>query len=232
MKISVILPAHNEEGNIGKMVEGLFERFDNDILEIIVVNDASEDSTARIAENLKKRYKKLKLINRQPPCGVGRALRDGFSSINNDTEWVLSMDSDFITNLDQVEVMIQKAKEGHDGVIGSRYVKTGKLNGYPLLKKLSNRAYHHLVKASLGIKVNDLTNNFKLYKKDIINSIDWKSNDFAINAETGIFPLLKGYDIVEIPVTWTQRSAGKSSFKVFKLAPSYLKVFFSALKKN
>lgn len=232
MKISIILPAHNEEGNISKMVEGLFERYDTEILEIIIVNDASEDETAKIAEKLKQRYKKLKLINRQPPCGVGRALKDGFSSINDETEWVLSMDSDFITNLDDVGIMLQKAKEGHDGVIGSRYIKNGKLDGYPFLKKLSNRTYHFLVKTLLGVKANDLTNNFKLYKKEIIQNIVWKSDDFAINAETGIMPLIKGYDIVEIPTTWTQRSSGKSSFKVFRLAPSYLKVLFNVLKKN
>lgn len=232
MKISVVLPAHNEEDNIGKMVKGLLNKYDEDILEIIVVNDASTDNTAGVVSSLCTEYKKVKLVNRAPPPGVGRALKEGFKNLSKDAEWILTMDSDFVQNIDEVDRLIKKAKEGYDGVYGSRYMGGGHIEGYPKLKRISNRLYHFFVSNLLNIKLKDLTNNFKLIKAEILRNAEWKSNDFAINAELGIFPIIRGYKIAEVPVSWIQRTAGKSTFKVFKLMPSYSHVFLRALREK
>lgn len=224
MKISFVIPAHNEENNLPRLVPALFKELNKYIYEIIIVNDASTDRTRAEAEKLQKKHKKIKLVNRIPPCGVGRALKDGFKAVSPKAEWVLSMDCDFLENVKEIERLIKKAQQGYDGVIGSRYIEHGKLVNYPPIKRFSNRLYHLLVRKLLGIKQVDLTNNFKLYKKQIIDSIEWKSTDFAINAETGIFPILAGYNIAEVPVSWIQRYFDKSDFKVIKLAPSYLRV--------
>ncbi len=229
MKLSVVLAAHNEEENIAKLIPGLIKSYNKHILEILVVNDASADKTEEVARKLMKKHSKIKLINRQPPCGVGRALKDGFRNVSEKADWVLTMDSDFIHNVPDLQRFIEKTKEGYDLVIGSRYMPEGKLVNYPLLKRITNRMYHILLRNVLGIKCHDLTNNFKLYKAEIVKSIKWKSNDFAINAETGLFPYVKGYKVVEIPVAWIQRSHGKSDFKVLGLAPSYLKVLSRVL---
>ncbi len=228
MKISIVIPAHNEENNLKKIVPALFDELNKQIYEIIIVNDASSDKTKDVAEKLKKKYRKLKIINRVPPCGVGRALRDGYKAVG-DSDWVLSMDCDFLENIKEIKRLIAKAEEGYDGVIGSRYIRQGRLVNYPPVKKISNRIYHFFVRGMLGIRQKDLTNNFKLYKKEIFRRIDWKSDNFAINAETGILPILYGYRIAEAPVSWVQRYFDKSDFKVFRLAPSYLRVAFRAI---
>lgn len=230
MKISIVIPAHNEENNLAKIVPALLKELNKYIYEIIIVNDASSDKTKEVGEALAKKYKKLKMVNRKPPCGVGRALKDGYKAVGKGSDWVLSMDCDFLENIKEINRLIEKAQQGYDGVIGSRYIDQGKLVNYPLLKKISNRMYHFLVRALLGIKQKDLTNNFKLYKKEIFKEIKWQSNDFAINAETGILPIVKGYNIAEVPVSWVQRYFDKSDFKVFKLAPSYLKVLLRVVK--
>ncbi|MBS1266149.1 MAG: Glycosyltransferase AglD [Candidatus Woesearchaeota archaeon] len=230
MKISFVIPAHNEENNLKKLIPALVKELDKYIFEIIVVNDASKDKTKEVGEKLAKKYKRLKMVNRAPPCGVGRALRDGYKAVSKKSDWVLSMDCDFLENVKEIKRLIKKAQQGYDGVLGSRYISQGKLVNYPFIKKVANRIYHALVRSVLGIKQKDLTNNFKLYKREIFQSIEFKSNDFAINAETGILPVLKGYDIAEVPVSWIQRTFDTSDFKVFKLAPSYLKVAFRAIK--
>ncbi|MBW2970695.1 glycosyltransferase family 2 protein [Candidatus Woesearchaeota archaeon] len=228
--LALVIPAHNEENNLQRIVPAILKELNKYIFEIVIVNDASSDKTREVAEKLKKKYRKLKLVNRTPPCGVGRALKDGFKAVSKNAEWVLTMDCDFLENVKEVKRLIKKADEGYDGVIGSRYIERGRLVNYPPIKRFSNRIYHILVRGVLGIKQVDLTNNFKLYKKEIIDSIEWKSNDFAINAETGIFPILAGYRIAEVPVSWVQRYFDKSDFKVIKLAPSYLKVAFRAIR--
>ena len=104
--LSVILIAHNEEQAIGRMLEGLLADYDQEILEIIVVDDASKDGTAEIVEAWSKRSAKVILIKRTPPCGVGRALKAGFDRISSKAECVLSMDSDFVENIGQVRALI------------------------------------------------------------------------------------------------------------------------------
>jgi dolichol-phosphate mannosyltransferase len=231
--LSVILIAHNEEQAIGPMLDGLLATYDREILEVIVVDDASGDRTAEIAENWAKRNPKVRLIKRTPPCGVGRALKTAFSNISPQAEYGLSMDSDFVENIGQVRALLDVIeKENCDGVIGSRFVKGGKVVRYPFPKLLMNRLFHRVIKIIFRIQQNDLTNNFKLYRAKIFQSMPWKSNGFAMNAETGLLPILFGYQIVEVPVVWVDRSPqmGRSKFGLLKHGSGYIQVIFHALR--
>jgi dolichol-phosphate mannosyltransferase len=223
--LSVILIAHNEEQNIGTMIEGLFKNYNKEILELIVVDDCSTDRTAFIAQSWSERTSKVKIVKRTLPCGVGRALKAGFSSINPKADYVLSMDCDFTENIKDVALLIREIEEkGLDGVIGSRFIKGGKLFNYPFSKKIMNRLFHFIVKRLFGIKQNDLTNNFKLYKRYIFQNLPWESNGFALNAETGILPVILGYRIGEVPISWFARNStmGKSKFRLYKAGWSYV----------
>lgn len=231
MEISLILPAHNEERNIAILVPKVLNAYKKYLNEIIIVNDNSTDGTKEVALKLIKKYgKKVKLINRKKPNGVGYAIRDGISNVSKDSGWILTMDADFLSNVDDIKKLIVKAKQGYDGVIGSRYLNKDSLWGYPFSKKVANRVYHMLLRLVLNLKLKDVTNNFKLYKKEVFDNITITSRDFAVNAETGLIPLAQGYKITEAPVVWKQRDHGKSKFVVLKLAPSYLKVFYKVLK--
>ena len=225
--------AHNEEQAIGPMLQGLLATYDHEILEIIVVDDVSQDNTAGVVLSWVKRNPKVRLVRRTPPCGVGRALKTGFSNINPNAEYALSMDSDFVENINQVRMLLDAIEDRKcDGVIGSRFVKGGKLVGYPWLKRAMNRLFHIIVKTLFNIKQNDLTNNFKLYKANILRTMPWKSDAFAMNAETGILPILSGYKVVEVPVVWINRNAemGKSKFGLLKQGGGYIGVIFHAFR--
>ncbi|MCM8796393.1 MAG: glycosyltransferase family 2 protein [Candidatus Omnitrophica bacterium] len=227
--LSIILIAHNEEKNIGSMIEGLLKHYSKEIMEILVVDDASTDETAAIAESWQRRNLKVKLILRTPPCGVGRALRTGFSHVHPQAKYILTMDSDFTKNIEQVSSLLEVIEKSDcDGVIGSRFIPGSILINYPLLKKLMNRLFHALVRRIFHIQQHDLTNNFKLYKVEIIKGMPWRSNDFALNAETGIFPIIAGYNVKEFPVVWAGRSQdmGKTKFSIFKFGGSYIRVIF------
>lgn len=231
--LSIVLIAHNEEQAIGRMLEGLLKTYDREVFEIIVVDDASKDRTAEIASDWAERSPKVRLIQRTPPCGVGRALRTGFASINPRADYALTMDSDFVENIAQVRALIEALeKENCDGVIGSRFVRGGKVMRYPLLKRIMNRLFHAVVKILFRVKQNDLTNNFKLYKAHIFRSMPWKSNGFAMNAETGLLPVLAGYKLVEVPVVWVDRDPqmGRSKFGLFKHGGGYFRVIVRALR--
>lgn len=230
--LSVVLIAHNEELNIGKMIEALENSYQNEILEIVVVDDNSMDGTARIVEDLKKRYDNLRLVRRTPPPGVGRALKAGYAAVDQKAEYILSMDSDFIYNIPHVGRLIEEADKGYDGVIGSRFTKGGELLHYPFLKKMANRLFHFIVRILFNIKCKDLSNNFKLYKKEIFQKLPYSSDGFAMNAETGILPMIYGYRIKEVPVSWIGRSAdmGSSKFKIWKYGSGYVRILFKIVR--
>jgi glycosyltransferase involved in cell wall biosynthesis len=231
--LSVVLIAHNEESSIAMMVEGLIESYDKDILEIVVVDDYSSDRTPLIVKDLQKKYKKVSLVRKGPPCGVGRALKTGFKSVNPKAEYILSMDSDFVQNIDQVAFLIHEIEKGYDGVIGSRFIKGGRLICYPVLKRIMNRFFHLAVRILFNIRCRDLSNNFKLYKKELFQELPYLSSDFAMNVETGILPIIYGYKIKEVPISWVERSKGmgKSKFSILKYGPSYIKVIFNLIRK-
>ncbi|MFA6320814.1 MAG: glycosyltransferase family 2 protein [Candidatus Omnitrophota bacterium] len=230
--ISVVLIAHNEEGVIGKVVDGLLENYRDKIFELIVVDDVSADKTAEIVETRMKTEPKVRLVRRQAPCGVGRAIKAGFASVDKRAAYILTMDSDFVQSIGDVGRLIARMEKGDcDGVIGSRFVEGSRLEVYPLTKKIMNRLFHYVVWFLFNIKQKDLSNNFKMYKREIVESMPWHSDDFAINAETGILPILSGYKVCEVPVSWIGRNEeqGKSKFKLLKVGLGYIKVIPYAL---
>lgn len=232
MKISVIFPCHNEQGNIEKMVTGLLSHYDLFIEEILIVDDNSQDQTFDVAMALSKIYPKIRVIKRSPPCGVGRALRDGFKHVSVMVDYVLMLDADFVQNIEEIGRVIEIGKEGHyDVVYGSRFLKKRNIQGYPVIKLIVNRSFHFLVNLLLRFPNADVTNNFKLMRRKLIDEFHWISVNFSINAETGLYPLLKGYRTMEIAVSWIQRTQGMglSDFSVFKVAHSYLWIFMRAL---
>ena len=135
--LSVILIARNEEGTIGKVIDGLLKNYREKIFEIIVIDDVSTDTTAEVVESRKKAEPKVKLVRRSGNCGVGRAIKAGFKSVDPGASYVLTMDSDFVESIGDVGKLIARMEAGDcDGVIGSRFVPGSRLEGYPLSKKV------------------------------------------------------------------------------------------------
>ena len=232
-KVSVVLIAHNEEQVIGDMIAGLLKNYEPEMLELIVVDDCSTDGTAAIVESWAKRNAKVNLIRRTPPPGVGFALRTGFEKADPRAEYILSMDSDFIESILEVRALLEAVAKGDcDGAIGSRFIKGSRLSSYPVGKKIMNRLFHWIVKCLLGIKQNDLTNNFKLYRTCIFKDLPWHSDGYSMNAETGILPILAGYRIREVPVSWVGRNPqmGQSKFRLFRSGWHYVAVIAYALR--
>ena len=226
-ELSIVLIAHNEEKVVGKLIDGLLANYREKILEIVVVDDVSTDKTAAIVESRRSAEPKVKLVRRSPPCGVGRAIKAGFKNCDPRSSYILTMDSDFLESIGDVGKLIARMEKGDcGGVIGSRFVPGSRLEGYPFSKRVANRIFHCVVRFLFRIKQQDLSNNFKIYKRGIIETMPWHSDDFAINAETGILPILSGYKVCEVPVSWIGRDKGmgKSKFKLFKVGLGYIKV--------
>ncbi|HXH09783.1 MAG TPA: glycosyltransferase [Alphaproteobacteria bacterium] len=219
---SVVVPCHNEEMNIPHLVNALVQMYDHYIHEIIIVNDNSTDRTSAVTREVAKAEPRVKLVDRQPPNGVGRALRDGYAAASG--HYILTMDCDFIHIVPELRDLFDVIAEGRDGAIGSRFSHESVLINYPFFKILCNRGFHLFVKWFLLRQVRDITNNFKLYRAEILRNLQITAPHFAANVETGLKPLLDGYDLREVPISWINRTSdmGRSSFKLLHVAPSYL----------
>lgn len=232
--VSVILPVRNEEENLSILIPSILKRYDKNILEILVVDDNSTDGTARTVLMLQKKFPKVKLIqNKKGQNGVGVAIREGIRHVSRKATHILTMDADFLTNVADIANFLHVIPE-YDGVVGSRFLKKESLTHYPFVKLIANRSYHMLAKGLLGIVNSDLTNNFKLYNVATMKKISpmLKSTDFSINAELGFYPILLGARIGEVSVKWEERTQhmGVSKFKIFRVGPSYARVFVRLLK--
>lgn len=218
---SFVIPCHNEEMNIPRLVAGLIETYDEYIHEIVIVNDNSSDRTAEVTREIAESEPRVKLVERKPPNGVGRALRDGYAAATG--RYILTMDCDFLLILPEFRDLFDCIAAGRDGAIGSRFSYESMLINYPFFKILCNRAFHLLVNLTLLSHVRDISNNLKLYRAEILKELEIEEPHFAANMETGLKPLLAGYDIEEVPISWINRTVdmGASSFKIFKVAPNY-----------
>jgi dolichol-phosphate mannosyltransferase len=222
--VSIVVPCHNEEMNIEPLVSHLCDLFGEYIHEILLVDDNSTDSTRNVIARLAAENARIKPVYRTPPNGVGRAIADGLQAATGD--YVLSLDCDFRHLLPEVRDLFDAIAQGYDVAVGSRFSRHSVLLNYPAVKIVANRAFHALAQVILMARFRDLTNNLKLMRREVLENLVLLESGFAINAETGLQPLVMGYSVREVPISWIGRGAnmGTSSFRVFKVSGGYWRV--------
>ena len=222
--VSIVIPCHNEEMNIGPLVARLRDLFDEYIHEIILVDDNSKDNTAQTISRLAQEDGRIKPLFRSPPNGVGRAIADGYRIATGD--YVLSMDCDFQHLLPEIRDLFDAAAEGYEVVVGSRFSRHSVLLNYPVQKIIANRGFHVLAQLILWRPFRDLTNNLKLMRREVVEKLHLMEPGFAVNAETGLQPLSMGYKMKEVPISWINRTPdmGVSSFRLMKVGGGYWRV--------
>jgi hypothetical protein len=134
--------------------------------------------------------------------------------------------------LQELRDLFDVVAQGHAGAIGSRFSHESVLINYPFPKIIANRAFHLLVRLVLRRRIRDVSNNLKLYRAEILKELEITRPDFGANAETGLGPLLAGYDIKEVPISWIKRTEdmGASDFRILRFAPSYLRAVVGLLR--
>lgn len=227
MKISIIIPFHNEEKLAEKAIKKTNGALSKENLnyEIIAVNDNSDDNTEAIISNLARKNKKIKLVNKRSkkrgPTGLGSALIFGFNNSSGDV--LIPFMGDLSDNPSDIPKLIKKIKEGYDVVCGSRFVNGGYVKDYPSVKLVINRLWNNVFSFLFGMKIKDISNAFKAYKKEVIETVKPNSKGFEITAEVLLKAHIEGFKITEVPVSWYGRKYGESKF----ISTS----FFSQLKK-
>jgi dolichol-phosphate mannosyltransferase len=225
--VSIVIPCYNEQMNIRPLVDGLRVYYDSYIHEIILIDDNSSDKTKQVIESLREDDSRIKPVYRSGPNGVGRALADGYRIATG--TYVLSMDCDFQHLLPELRDIFDAAADGFDVVVGSRFSRHSVLLNYPVMKIIANRGFHALAQILLLRRFHDLTNNLKLTRREVTERLQLTQAGFAVNAETGLQPLIMGYKVKEVPISWINRmpDMGMSSFKLIRVGGGYWRVLLN-----
>jgi len=136
---------------------------------------------------------------------------------------------DLCDDIRTIKLMLEKINQGYDIVCGCRYASGGKRLGGSKFKGALSRLGGWTLNLILGIPTHDIANAFKMYRRKVIESIFIESTGFEISMEIPLKGYYAGFKITEVPTTWRERSKGKSNFKVFKLLPSYLRLYLWAI---
>jgi dolichol-phosphate mannosyltransferase len=231
MKLSVVIPAYNEEGSISETLTVLYnhlaeQRIDH---EIVVVNDNSKDNTAKILDELMTRIPTLIYYTNPGPNGFGYAVRYGLARFKGDCVAVVMADlSDDPRDL--VRFYRKMIEGNYDCVFGSRFIKGGATYDYPKIKKIINRIANMLISASFGMRYNDTTNAFKLYKRETIEGIQpILAPHFNLTIELPLKAIVRGYSYAVVPNSWTNRKTGESKLKIREMGSRYFFILLYCL---
>ena len=224
MNLSVVIPAYNEEQNIGRCLEELRHVLRDKYhipYEIIVVNDNSTDGTEDVIRAEMERDPAVRLLNRTPPGGFGRAVRAGVEAVGGDV--VVIYMADLSDDPEDVVAYYRKIGEGYDCVYGSRFVRGAAVENYPRLKRVVNRVVNTCVRLLFWTRFNDLTNAFKAYRTDVVRDCGpYRSCHFNITLEMSLGALIRRYNIAQVPIRWYGRTWGSSKLKMREMGRRYL----------
>jgi dolichol-phosphate mannosyltransferase len=222
-RLSIVIPARDEEGCIAATVEHLnvelrLQGIDH---EIIVVDDGSTDRTWAILQDLAVRITALRPLQNTGQHGFGRAITFGFDHLSGDAVVIMMADeSDDCRDVVRYWALL---KEGWDAVFGSRFVRGGGVIDYPTYKLLVNRMANFFLRVLFGIPLNDITNAFKAYRRTAVEGCrPFLSPHFNLTVELPLKTIVRGYSWTVTPITWRNRRSGESKLKLKEMGSRYL----------
>ena len=219
----VIIPTYNEKENIENIIRKVFSF--TEVFHVLVVDDGSPDGTADIVKKLQDEYEGLLFIlERKGKLGLGTAYIEGFEWVlARGYEYIFEMDADFSHNPEDLSKLKMSCVNGADLAIGSRYIKGVNVVNWPMSRVLMSYFASVYVRLVTGINIQDATAGFKCYKRIVLETIPLERIKFigyAFQIEMKFTAIKYGFNVVEVPIIFTDRTEGtsKMSTKIFREA--------------
>lgn len=224
MKLSVVIPAHNEEGSVERTVRALSGKLRREKIdhEILVVNDNSRDGTREILVRLAAELPEFRFVDNPAPNGFGLAVRRGLENFSGDAVAIYMADASD-RPYDLVRFWRKLEESGVDCVFGTRFARESHVFDYPILKLWLNRFANNFIRVLFAIAYDDVTNAFKLYRRHVIEGLKpFLSHHFNLTVELPLKAIVRGYTYAVVPNHWVNRKHGVSKLKIKEMGSRYL----------
>jgi glycosyltransferase involved in cell wall biosynthesis len=228
VEVSIVVPAHNEDANLPKLVPRLRELAAKlGDAEIILVDDHSVDNTPQLVDEYEHIWPGVRAIHRRGGNrGMGNTLREGTAAAKG--RFILWTMADMTDDLQKAPEMLQRLRDGSDMVFASRYMPGGSAGDLEPLKRFASWGVGFVSRLSLGMRVHDVTNAYRMFRREVFDTVRPESGDYAISPEFAFKAQLAGYRLDEVPTTHTKRKHGVDNLRMFKMARRYFGVFLKA----
>ncbi|MCG3149315.1 MAG: Polyprenol monophosphomannose synthase [Verrucomicrobiae bacterium] len=212
IKALLIIPTYNEKENVRGIVAAVLEQAPN--VEVLIVDDGSPDGTGDIVVEMQQTESRLHLLRRAGKLGLGTAYIAGFKwALARDFAYIMEMDADFSHDPKEIPNFL-RAIENADLVLGSRYTEGAvRVVNWPLSRLMLSKGASLYVRIITGLPVMDPTGGFKCFRRQVLETIPLdsiRSNGYAFQIEMSYQTWMRGFRIQEIPITFIDRTAGKS----------------------
>ncbi len=223
MKLSVVIPAHNERDSIEATVDGVVAALDQAGIEheVVVIDDASTDGTGEVVACVAESHPSIRTLRSPYPNGFGFAVRAGLDAFSGDAVAIVMADgSDEPRDL----VLYYRVLEaGYDCAFGSRFMPGGAVTDYPWPKLVLNRLVNFGIRVLFRHGYNDTTNAFKAYRREVVQRIQpLLSNHFNLTVELPLKAIIRGHTYAIVPTVWRNRAAGHSKLRIQEMGSRYL----------
>ena len=223
MLLSIVIPAHNEQGSIASTVDAIAKRLGAaDIaFEIVVVDDHSSDGTMAAIAHAAQSCPAVRGVPNLRERGFGNAIQTGFEAFRGDAACVVMADAS--DDPGDIVAYWRAIERGYDCAFGSRFMRKATVLEYPLPKLLLNRFANAFVALLFGMRYNDITNAFKCYRREVIDGVrPVLSHHFNITVELPLKAIVRGYSWTVVPTNWYNRKHGVSKFNIKEMGSRYL----------
>lgn len=240
-KVTIFTPTYNEAGNIGNLIEAInsLPIHDKYKIDIVVIDDNSPDGTANIVKESQNKYENVHLVNGNKQ-GYGEACKRGFDYVltNFETDVILQLDADFSHDpVSIVDILHEMDTNNSEFVIGSRYVKGGKLpENWGMFRIMNSKMGNLLVRAIFPMRhIRDNTSGYRAISSRVVENINFKNFNAKANAflvEFLFCAYKNGVKIAEVPIHFKDRKYGESKLTFYAIAEFVLSCFKIRFNKH
>ena len=223
MKLSVVMPAQDEEGSIAPVLEELAQTLEREQIdyELLVIDDDSQDRTAAAVAEITESNPRVRCRRSHYPRGFGFAVRAGLETFEGDAVALMMADgSDDPEDLVRYYRILQT---GWDCAFGSRFTRGGSVHDYPKLKLVINRLANRFIRLIFRHGYDDTTNAFKAYRREVIDTMQpLLSNHFNLTVEMPLKAISRGHSYMVVPISWRNRVSGAPKLAMREMGSRYL----------
>jgi len=223
VKLSVVIPAYNEEGTVSPTLVDIASTLEREGIdhEVVVVDDSSADGTAAAIDRVAAEHPGVRRISSPYSGGFGFAVRAGLEAYQGDAVAIMMADgSDSPADLVRYHRLLE---EGYECAFGSRFIAGAEVHDYPRFKLIMNRLVNFGIRVLFRHGYNDTTNAFKAYRREVIDNVKpFLSHHFNLTVELPLKAVVRGYSYGVVPISWTNRTAGESKLRLNEMGSRYL----------